>query len=327
MEKFEEMAARLRAMSLEAVNAGVLWENWMKLLKHEASWAEFEDHTQATLDNRLEGWMLHFRDNLYAHILDKPRIESLKEYVKERMGIFDRALCIGGGTSIKNADLKMLRKYDGLVICCDKPFKRALNYITPQIVLSMHGTDETLGHFDLPSVREAMKERHILMALSTHMDPKVTKVITESAPPEHIWWFNSSVPMSHAANIDVMQRLMSFDLPTFDTGGNVGIGSLILAKDVLGIKEVAMLGMEHCVDIEWNWTKEQAQQHNLVIDLENKEVIAIPAVFRGYLLSLVDFISRAKADGVKVVNLTSKGTFFINREELNVPYVPLKDYV
>jgi hypothetical protein len=139
-----------------------------------------------------------------------------------------------------------------------------------------------------------------------------------------VWWFNPSIPAPYAANIDSMQELMSGMKP-IDTGGNAGLFGMILAGEVLRVKEVAMLALEHCFDVNPNWTLEQAAQYRLIFDPDNHIVVGIDSAFQGYLASMSDWIG--KNHQVKVTNLTAKGPFYINRKTLNVPYMSLPEYI
>lgn len=320
-----EVTSILRRLTTKAYAMGIRPEDWYSILAKEMGDVQFYSQNMTTFNNRMELWMEHFRDNLLKHVVDKPRIEDLKKYFEEQGSPFDRALVIGGGPSIKESDLKLLKKYRGLVICCNKPFKRVLSHFMPNIVAAIHGTDEILPDFEPAPVRKALSICPIVLALSTHLDPKVTDLIMAETPPEHVWWFNSSLPPEYALNVDAMQHVMSGMKP-LDSGGNVGIFSLILAGEVLGIKEIAMIGMEHCMDLNPNWTKEQLKGHRIMYDPENKSYTFIPEVFEGYLKSLFSTISNLSKDA-RVVNLTAKGPLFVEREVYGLPYVPLKDYL
>lgn len=323
MEQGKDYSVVLRGLTEQAFKDGTLGQLYEEMNRESAHVMDL-DHNVVTMQARMEKWLEHFRDNLYKHILGKPRISDLKAHPWKKD--LSKAICIGGGPSLDIKQLNALRanKYDGLIICCDKAYSKVGKFIEPDIVTCIHGTEEIMDCFTERSL-EMLRESNTILVLSTHIDPMVSELLCQYCPPTRIWWFNASVPPSFAVNIDEMQKLMS-GLENIDTGGNVGLFSMILAREVLGCSEIAMLAMEHCVDLNYNWTRQEASEHKLMLDLENRQVIAIPMVFQGYLASMVGWVSGLPKE-VRIINLTPKGPPFINRDALGVEYMPIKTYL
>jgi len=322
----------LNALSNEAGVRGVPMDVWSLMLQNEVSNVNFNDHNLTTFKAMMVQWLEHFRDNLYERVQKRPHITDIEKDIREnRSWKMDRALVIGGGPSVGQAELNYLRDnpFPGLVICCNKPFKKVLPFLEPDIVVAIHGTDEILPDFTPDIVKDNLQNGSTRLVLSTHIAPIVTDAIMSrnqgNCDSRRIFWFNPSIPEVYAANIDSMQELMSGGMKPFDTGGNAGLFGMKLAGELLHVKEVAMLGLEHCMDVDPNWTLEQSQDYRLLWDPDNKKVFAIPSVFQSYLASMSDWIGMHHE--VKVTNLTPKGSFYVNRRILNVPYMSLPEYI
>jgi hypothetical protein len=176
-----------------------------------------------------------------------------------------------------------------------------------------------LPHFQGPRVTKALREG-MNIALSTVTEPTVTAQITKHTPPEHIYWFNMSVPEEYMANVDAMMKLMSYQLPTFDTGGNVGLCTVILARETLGAKVVGIWGMETSYSLDEVKKKGIVKACEIQYWPDQDQLLAIPPPFHDYAVSMGAFLNNTR-DKCEYFNLTPVGIPFVHSLDWGLPYM------
>lgn len=234
----------------------------------------------------------------------------------------ESAISVGAGPSMTDADLEALKDYKGVVFCCNKTLARLLKYRTPHFLALIHGTEELIPHFEPEIVRENLSKIHIF--ISTAISPAVVKVIVAYGDPKKIHWFNSTVPEPVSGDYDrIIAELAPY--PTIDTGGNVGIFGCILAAN-MNAKKVGMLGMEHALKLTYDWTNDEAALMSYHFFPEQKQLFALPPVFRNYVSTIMSWYPAVR-NKTELVNLSPDGLFYFNQKQYGIRYMGLKDFI
>lgn len=306
-----------RMMDFDAIGSAPLLE----LLHDELAYVENVSNNALTTQVCTAMWFQNIRYNFLTHVLGKPRsLDLRKDYA-----VGDApCICVGGGPSITDEQLEELANFKGKVFCCNKTYPRLVKYRNPDFVTIIHGTPEIVQAFSEEATQLAMRESQTVFIVATCVDKGVGDILAANVPPERLVWFNASIPDMFMENIDMMMTLFT-DLPNIDTGGNVGVFSLIMATE-LGAKEVAILGMEHCFDLDPKWKNVDTLDYTISYFPEDNQLYAMTPVFRGYYEVLLRWLSQVKGN-IKVVNLTPKGPLYVDRRAFGVPCVSVKEYV
>jgi len=289
------------------------------MLQAEVEHVRYTSGNIFTALHMVETWLEHFRENIFSYVHGKERLAAI---------VYDGRpiLCIGAGPSVKDKQLALLKGRDDIfVIAVNKITERLLKYRVPDLVLTIHGTDEILKNFEGPRMAKALGNG-MKIAVSTMTDPKVSAKIMAHARPECVYWFNMSMPEAYMANIDAMMKLMSYQLPTFDTGGNVGLCAMIFAREQLGATIIAFMGLETCLKLEQIGSDALARECQIVYVPEKKQLFAVPPVFNGYAQSMGAFIKGTR-DKCDYVNLTPVGIPYVNEKEWGIRTMALKDFL
>lgn len=292
----------------------------LPLLRNEVSYVESMLGNSLTIDGMIDEWLSNFVANYQKHFLNRCNSRSLK-----KKGIKNSALVVGGGPSINKYELLTpVERYKGTTICTNKSYKAVLNHnIDPNYVVVLHGTDEILGDFTPSYVRESMADGNSIFVLPTVMNPVVADLIVGHVRDENIVWYNPSISDILAPAYDKTLSLLS-SVPTIDTGGNVGILSTVIAKN-LGAKTIGMFGLEHCQELDPTWTNDVARYMEIRYAPEDGLTFAMSPAFRNYVKQFYQFISESPE--TEFINLVKNGIFYVDRKKLNVPYMDFKEFV
>lgn len=309
MDDYEQ----LRNISLKALHEGRA-EELIRVLHSEEDFLSYSSNQLLTYQHMVETWLENFRDNL--PIIGNGRWMDAIPYDGRPV------ICVGAGPSMTDNELRPLKDSKHcFVICTNKIAERLLKYRTPDLMVVLHGTDEILPHFQGPRVGKALRNG-MPVALPTVASPKVvTEVISRT---QSVWWFNASVP--NTENVDSMMKLMTHGLPTFDTGGNVGLCSMIIAMETLGAKVIGFMGMETCKDLKEINTDSMASMCDIVYMPERKQLFAVPPSFKDYAISMGSVIRNAN-DRCDFVNLTPVGIPFLSAASWGIRNASVVDFL
>ena len=309
MDDYEQ----LRGISLKALREGRA-EELIRVLHSEEDFLSYSANQLLTYKNMVETWLENFRDNL-------PAI-SLGHWMKRIHYDGRPVICVGAGPSMTDKELRLLKDSKHcFVVCTNKIAERLLKYRTPDLMVVLHGTDEILPHFQGPRVGKALRDG-MPVALPTVSAPKVVSEVISRT--QSVWWFNASVP--NTENVDSMMKLMTHGLPTFDTGGNVGLCAIIISREILDAKVIGFVGMETCKDLSEINTDSMASMCDIVYMPERKQLFAVPPSFKDYAISMGSFISNAKGQ-CDFVNLTPVGIPFLSARSWGIRNASLMDFL
>lgn len=306
-----------RMMDFDALGSAPLLE----LIHDELAYVENVSNNALTTQVCTAMWLQNIRYNFINHSLGKPRSMD----IRRDFAVGDApCVCVGGGPSITEEQLEALKDFKGKIFCCNKTYPRLVKYRNPDFVTIIHGTPEIIGAFSDEATQLAMRESNVVFIVATCIDKAVGDLIAQHVPPERLVWFNASIPDMFMENVDMLMSLFT-DLPNIDTGGNVGVFSLIMAHE-LGAKEVAILGMEHCSDLNPKWTNLDVLDYTIHYFPEQNQLYAMSPVFRGYYQVLLRWLSQVR-DTVKVINLTPKGPLYVDSIAFGIPCMSVSEYV
>jgi hypothetical protein len=292
------------------------------LLKKELNRVDCLAQNASTITIYIDSWIKNFKENLIrGYIPDNPR------YFGDSVRIKDSAIVVGAGPSLTDEQIEMLQYYKGTIICCNKSLERLLEHgVFPTIVPAIHSTEEIALHFDNDAVVESGSMCKYL--LCTHIHPKVPEALFTKVgcSEKQVFWFHGAMAEELVPNFNTM--FTSFvNLPTIDTGGNVGLMGVQVAQ-YCGAKTIGMLGMEHCVPLDPEWTNEDAQEYNIVYAPEDNLHFALTPVMRSYLQVLNTWYM-VNRNEFTIRNLTPNGLFYVRRNMRNksIPYMGLDDFI
>lgn len=306
-----------RMMSNDGIGTGPT----IPIYKQELEFIEAVGTNTLTVNVLFDEWMGNILHNFFEHYYGKPTMEDPKKNYKVR----NSAICVGSGPSLNEKQLKILGKYRGTVFACNKVLERLVKFRVPEFGCMIHGSDANilLPHFDNPAVIDAMEHSDMKLIMATATPKVVSDFIMKHMAPERVFWFNSSMPNEFMENIDLMNNLYT-KIPVIDTGGNVGLFTLIMAWE-LGARAVGLLGMEHCMELDKKWTNKQViGEYSIHYFPEQGQTFAMTPVFRGYLMCMKNFIE--KTTTVKFSNLTPKGMMYCLPDVYKIPYLPLWEF-
>lgn len=286
-----------------------------ELFKKQITYAEVLQINAMTTSLYLDGWVKNFRENLKL-IPDDPK------FFGDTIKIKDSAIIVGAGPSLSDEQIDALRDYHGTIVCVNKSLERLLKHgVTPDVVSVIHSTDEVLTHFDNDLVREHLHEINVI--LCTTLSPNVTKLVCKHSDPEKTFWFHADVPDNIVQNLNMMFFTMA-PLEIIDTGGNIGLMCVQIAQ-WCGAKTLALVGMEHCIELAKDWSNEEAMSYNIIYAPQDNELFALTPVMRSYLQVLHNWYMSNKKQ-FAIYNLTPHGLFYVRRRDW-MPFMPIEEFV
>jgi len=213
----------------------------------------------------------HAQENL-------PYIENTILDLRRQCKGFKSALVISAGPSLHIKDqAKLILKsgYKGAIISADGAMYYCLrNGVIPDFVLTVdphpvrvirtfgdpelndhpeddyfrrQDLDPALNKNELEHNREILKlvdkyGRKIKMVISTSVTPKITKRCLDAGM--RLYWWNP-IYDDYKREDSLTRRLYNLNkVPCMSTGGNVGASAWVFAQSVLGIKNIALIGMD-----------------------------------------------------------------------------------
>ena len=227
--------------------------------------------SQATLDRCSRLGLKHAQKN-------QPFIENTILDLKKEKRDVSHAIVISAGPSlhIQNPAKDILKsKYNGLIISADGALYYCLrNRIVPDYVVSVdphperiirlfgdpelkstanddyfrrQDLDPALNKDELSRNKEIIKlvnkhGRKIRMAISTSVTPRITKRCLQ-AKMKLYWW--NPIYDDYDKKDSLTRKIFNITkTPCMATGGNVGTSAWVFAVSVLGVKDVALVGMD-----------------------------------------------------------------------------------
>jgi hypothetical protein len=263
-------------------------------------------HSNVTVKAELENWLKNFAYNIH-------RFERKNKWLPPDT-IKGSAIVVGAGPSITDEQIDALNDYKGTIICTNKSLKRCYAHgVIPHYVVLVHPTNEILPHFIDPIVHSNLYRTRVV--ISTMTSPSVTDEILAYADPDKVFWYNPSTSDMFVENIDQTLMILS-NRTTIDTGGNVGILSMLLAF-MWGANPVGILGLEHCHGPgSWGkWTNKQSEGYSWHYAPEDDMLYCITPMFRSYLHGMMQWYEdvRKLRPDFDVINLTKMGPLFTRR--------------
>ena len=321
---------------MDETNIGAQYTN--ALMSDELAYVQNIETNTLTLEVYLPSWMEQFRQNYLATNGFQKSVWQVIEKTKRS------CIVVGAGPSLTEEQLELLKDYKGYIICSNKILERVLQYCTPDMVGIIHTTQDIAEHFTGKQAKRYLKKVDVMVSTCVH--PDVTAALKTYGNTSKVHWFNAAIPDVFRKNMDWFLRTMTStsrveggnvyvtpNLPTVDTGGNVGIFLCELAE-MMGFKDVGILGMEQCLELDPKWTNEEAMNENVIYYAPEDfpEPFAMNQVFRGYLMTILKWYSDVKdridPPPMNVYNLTPKGFLYIGRREVGgMPYMDLNKYI
>jgi hypothetical protein len=287
----------------------------MDLFKEQVAEAEQIQTNALTTSLYLDDWVKNFRDNIDMIRPDAPFFGDVLKIKKS-------AIVVGAGPSLTDEQIEFLKNYKGTIICVNKSLERLLEHgVTPRIVVAIHSTDEILCHFQNDVVEGRLKDVNVI--ISSTLSPNVTKEIYQWADHDKLFWFHANVPDNIVPNMNTLLSKM-VPLEVIDTGGNVGLMGVQVAQ-WCGAKTIAIVGMEHCIELSKEWTNSEALNYNIIYAPEDDIMFALTPVMRAYLQVLHSWYMNNR-NHFEIFNLTPNGLFYVRRKDW-MPYKPMHDFV
>ena len=285
------------------------------LLLNEAQYCHHVSQNAFTIEHSLDTWVDNFRNNL-PYLLGTERRFKLPHTDR-------KTLVVGAGPTAKAAYYGNLRNKDIFTICTNKSLEFLVrNHIQPDVVVVLHSTPEIKGTIRTDDVTDCIGRTGRLdsvFIIPTTIDPDVFHEIDSISRRERHYWFNPAVPEEQVENINQFMERMT-GLPVIDTGGDVGVFALLMALEMT-TGPVGIIGLEHCLALNENWTNEQALGYRIEYAPEDEMLYAIPPSFQITLDTLVKLCNSKGKD--RVCNLSNFGPVFARKL---LPYMTLEDF-
>jgi len=294
------------------------------LLLNEAQYCHHLSQNAFTIEHSLDTWIDNFRANLVGN---KAFLLSPLDLDK---GTDRKALVIGAGPSANYTHrMKDFHRDQVTLICTNKSLSYLLKQgIEPHVVVTLHSTKDILGTFQTPEIKKWTKDGRRLtrtkFVIPSTIDPDVLMEIRNIGWLSNERWFNPAVPEEQVENINQFMERMN-GLPVIDTGGDVGVFALLIALEIT-TGPVGILGLEHCLPLNKDWTNEQALGYRIEYSPEPVDnpmpVYAIPPSFQVTLDTMMKLcISKGKG---RVYNLAKFGPLYARK---TLPGVSLEEFL
>lgn len=190
-----------------------------------------------TLKKMEKVWMHNLAENL-------PTIRKAHDICDIPKQTDKPCLVVGAGPSIKHINLKLLRRWNGIIICADRMIKPLLQLrVKPFISLTVDGSEKICDFFNDPLVQKYLsKIKTVLNCQTTH--PEVSKLIPLDSQHYFVGMWDD--PFSDGISITrIFQELT--DKKIMQTAGNAGAAAWFLAL-FLGCNPIALLGIDFAYD-------------------------------------------------------------------------------
>lgn len=291
----------------------------LPILRNEVSYVESMLNNTMTVERMLPKWLSNFSINYPKHFMNRCNPHDISGKV-----VKNSALVVGGGPSIQDYfEFEPIDDYKGTLICTNKSYKKILEHdLYPDYVVVLHGTDDILTDFS-GWVADMMGSGNTKFILATTIHPSVADQICKYVPNDKIMWFNASIGNELASSYDLTLSLLT-GIPTMCTGGNVGILSTVIAKNI-GAKAIGLYGLEHCQKLDGRWSNEAAYSMEIRYAPEEDIIYAMSSMFRAYIKQFYQFIS--ENPDIQFINLVKNGMFYVDRKKLGIPYMDMKEFV
>lgn len=286
------------------------------LLLNEAQYCHHVSQNAFTIEHSLDTWIDNFRENL-PHVTHNNKAGFNVPHTDRK------ALVIGAGPSALTY-YGHLKDKGLFTVCTNKSLEFLIrNGIEPDVVVVLHSTPEIKGTINTKVVSDYLGQEGRLKSdfiIPTTIDPGVFWEIAHISRSTHHHWFNPSIPEEQVENINQFMERMT-GLPVIDTGGDVGVFALLMALEMT-TGPVGIIGLEHCLALNENWTNEQALGYRIEYAPESYEMLyAIPPSFQVTLDTMVK-LCNSKGKG-RVYNLSNFGPVYARKL---LPYMAMEDF-
>ena len=203
--------------------------------------------------------MTNLRRNM-THILNCKSVDQIKA-VEDAVQGSRAALVIANGPSLSDAVLETIkasefRQRGGLTLCVDSALRRVLRAgIIPDFVVLLDPQIYARDFFTDPVVDRYNKRLSYI--LPTDMHPEVVALLRGE-----LYFFQTAWPPYPSINLNMYMTCMFPDIPSLDSGGNVGVFSIILAY-YLKKEWIAAVGL----DFSWPGHTKHCETENFFLDV------------------------------------------------------------
>ena len=203
--------------------------------------------------------LVNLRHNL-GHILNCKSV-ALIEAVEAAVQGSKAALVIANGPSLSDEQLETFkasefRQRGGLTLCVDSALKRVLRVgIVPDFVVLLDNQLFAKEFFTDPVVDKYNKRLKYIVP--TDMHPEVVELLRGE-----LYFYQSARPPYPSINLNMYLNYMFPDIPMLDSGGNVGVFSIILAY-YLKKDWIATIGL----DFSWPGHTKHEETENFFLDV------------------------------------------------------------
>ena len=193
---------------------------------------DFPDLIQLLTLKRMESqWMQNMGENL--QVIRKGH--DISEIPKQDKP----AIIIGAGPSVKHEKLSLLRKWTGVVVCCDRMLVPLLKKrVVPHFVTSVDGSPKIAEFY-----RDALVQKHVheikcvLSVQTTHPD------VVKALPNDSMFWFTSiwDNPFNQMSVTRIFHHLSNKTM--MSSLGNTGAAAWELSR-YLHCNPIGLLGID-----------------------------------------------------------------------------------
>lgn len=201
----------------------------------------------------------HIRQNIRQILNGKP-LKLLQDKAKS-FPTLRPALVVCNGPSLTDEKIKLIKHSDfqhrgGVIFCVDSAVRRLLNGgIYPHFVV--HLDNHIYAREFYKGVMESDINKRLNYIVPIDMHPEVL----EKCRGE-IYWFNIACPDFPNMNKNAFLTFMFPEIPTLDSGGNVGTFTMMLAN-YLQCNPIAMVGF----DLSWRVGVKPEDTENFYLDV------------------------------------------------------------
>jgi hypothetical protein len=279
-------------------------------------------------------WMRNLADNLPA-IRDSGK--CLRDIASESACSVP-AVIVGAGPSVwQHNHLKMLKNFEGVIVCTDKMFIPCLREgLEVDYVVSVDAHPELIAKFFDDDLAEQSNAK-VLLCLQTH--PNTVEVCKKRGLNVH-WFFTSqdNPEADDSSTRSIIYMTSSEKNPlgvqSIMSGGNCGTTALVIAIDVLKHEKIALIGFdfgypeglpaEKTSYYSSIFRAHQSVYNDPMASLKTlstfgsfyhpvfKTIAKSDPVFDGYRLSLYEILSNLSRP-CEIFNATEGGTLFYPR--------------
>jgi len=279
-----------------------------------------------TVESMVDEWLDNIHSNMRAQNLPWWPVKKGKlKYPFRRNDGQHPALIIGAGPSCTVPKLRELAGFTHLTICTNKSLERTIQGLNvfPDVCVIVDSDPNILAQLTPDCIRDAMESGITKFLIATQCHPNVVKWICSFTPEENVFFFHASIPDAFMPNVNHMLKTF-WDVPVMDTGGNAGIFSIHVAKE-MGANIIGLMGLEHSHKLDPKWKDEEALLYKIVYSPDNHQIFAVTPSFQGYINTIVSWVKQHREE-VRVVNLSNFGWFYIMRDKIPMEYMSRKEF-